>query len=393
VRITSFEYHDIVQPGWNYSKVDLEEINLLVGATGSGKTRFLSLLFNVGVLVATGKPPPGVRAAVPEQQAGMPTGKWTVTLKNAEYEFEWQFESNIPLAAGTTTITRELLTRKAAAGDTTTLVDRTVDSFTFKGAKLPKLSADTPSIYLLREEADIAPLHYFFSHMKKQSFSEGALAQACNFLSAVPDALLKEMEAAPSLERLWMVALPLAATLYVVKKYFKEKYEEIVRFYRALFPHIEHCDVVDFRQLRPDLPMQGFVPVFVIRERQVPSSIPLHDLSSGMQKVLLITTDILLLPPGAAYLIDEYENSLGVNAIDFLPAILADNADDRQFIITTHHPYLINSMPIHTWRVFHRRGSNVVVRSGLRYAERFSRSKQAKFTQLINDPFYAEGGE
>ncbi len=37
-----------------------------------------------------------------------------------------------------------------------------------------------------------------------------------------------------------------------------------------------------------------------------------------MQKVLLILTDVFILPEGGVYIIDEYENSLGLNAIDFL---------------------------------------------------------------------------
>jgi energy-coupling factor transporter ATP-binding protein EcfA2 len=392
VRIKSFEYHDSVQPGWNFAKVDLEEINLLVGATGSGKTRFLNALFNIGALAATGVSPGAIQGAEPGMRGGLHSGVWTVELQNAGLNYEWQFNAG-EISVGRTVIKRELITKTGSTGDAEVLVDRTSDSFTFKGNTLPKLSANTPAIYMLREERDIAPLHYFFSHIKRQSFSEGALIQACNTLIAIPQDVLVEMDANPTLERLYMRLLPLSATLYLLKKYFKEKYDEIIRFYRAIFPHVESCDVVDFRQLRPELPFEGLMPVFIIKERQVSAPITLIDLSSGMQKVLLIATEILLLPVGGAYLIDEYENSLGVNAIDFLPAILADHADKRQFIITTHHPYLINTMPVTTWRVFHRRGSNVVVRSGAGYAERFSKSKQAKFTQLINDPFYAEGGE
>ena len=109
-----------------------------------------------------------------------------------------------------------------------------------------------------------------------------------------------------------------------------------------------------------------------------------------MQKVLLIIADIITLPKGSIYIIDEYENSLGINAIDFLPEFLDAHGTDIQFLITTHHPYLINSMPMKKWRVFHRNGSRVSIKDGAEFEEKYGKSKQKAFVQLINDPFYTD---
>jgi hypothetical protein len=105
-----------------------------------------------------------------------------------------------------------------------------------------------------------------------------------------------------------------------------------------------------------------------------------------MVKVLLIITDVVTESPQTLYMIDEYENSLGVNAIDFLPAFLADCGGDRQFIITTHHPLLVNAVPVSDWFVFHRKGLNIRVMHGAEIESRYGHSKQQRFTQLINDP-------
>ena len=110
-----------------------------------------------------------------------------------------------------------------------------------------------------------------------------------------------------------------------------------------------------------------------------------------MQKVLLIITDILTLPGDCVYIIDEYENSLGINAIDFLPSFLIDHAGNNQFFITTHHPCLINNMPIKNWRIFSRQGSDVHIKVGEEFETRFGKSKQKAFIQLINDPIYTDG--
>ena len=109
--------------------------------------------------------------------------------------------------------------------------------------------------------------------------------------------------------------------------------------------------------------------------------------------MLLIITDIVIAPADVLYMIDEYENSLGVNAIDFLPSFLAECGGARQFIITTHHPLLINAIPVTDWFIFHRRGLNIRVTHGHEVESRYGRSKQQRFIQLINDPLYTEGVE
>ena len=134
-------------------------------------------------------------------------------------------------------------------------------------------------------------------------------------------------------------------------------------------------------------------PLFCIKEKSVDRWLPVPDLSSGMQKVLLILTDLHVLPNGSIYLIDEYENSLGINAIEFLPTVFLSLEMDIQLFVTSHHPYLINRVPVANWYVFHRSGSSVRIKPGVELQQKYGRSKQNAFIQLINDPFYLEGVE
>jgi len=103
--------------------------------------------------------------------------------------------------------------------------------------------------------------------------------------------------------------------------------------------------------------MPGKTPVFCIKEKSINKWVECNQLSSGMQKVLLILTDTFL------------------------------------FIITSHHPYIINKIPVENWFIFHRQGSEVSIRYGDWPKERFGKSKQQAFIQLINDPFYNKGIE
>jgi AAA15 family ATPase/GTPase len=59
-----------------------------------------------------------------------------------------------------------------------------------------------------------------------------------------------------------------------------------------------------------------------------------------MFKTLMYIAEIYLSPEGAVVLIDEFENSLGSNCIDAVTDILTER-QDLQFIITSHHPYII----------------------------------------------------
>jgi predicted ATPase len=95
------------------------------------------------------------------------------------------------------------------------------------------------------------------------------------------------------------------------------------------------------------------------------------------------------MPGDCFYIIDEYENSLGINAIDFLPNFIIEYGANNQFFIATHHPYLINNMPVRNWLVFNRTGSDVFITRGSE--ERYGKSKQQSFIKLINDPLYLEG--
>jgi len=130
------------------------------------------------------------------------------------------------------------------------------------------------------------------------------------------------------------------------------------------------------------------MPIFYVKESGVKNHIYLPNLSSGMLKVLLIVTDILTLPDDAIYIIDEYENSLGENAIDFLPALLLEQQGNKQFLITSHHPYLINKIPVSNWYVLCRTGAKVEIKYGKELEKRYGRSSQKSFIQLINDPFF-----
>ncbi|WP_309736171.1 AAA family ATPase, partial [Chamaesiphon sp. OTE_75_metabat_556] len=132
-------------------------------------------------------------------------------------------------------------------------------------------------------------------------------------------------------------------------------------------------------------------PIFSLelKEIGVDQWITQSNLSMGMLKTLAHIVEIYLLAEGSILLIDEFENSLGVNCIDVVTELLNDRKD-IQFIITSHHPYIINKIPMQYWKIITRKGSLVTATNATDYEE-LSGSRHKVFTQLINLPDYTEG--
>jgi predicted ATPase len=107
-----------------------------------------------------------------------------------------------------------------------------------------------------------------------------------------------------------------------------------------------------------------------------------NDISSGMLKTFWHLVEIYLSPKDSVILIDEFENSLGVNCLDAVTEDINDSPNQLQFIITSHHPYVINNIRPSHWKIVTRQGGNVTVIS----AEDFhiAKSRQKAYIDLIN---------
>lgn len=157
---------------------------------------------------------------------------------------------------------------------------------------------------------------------------------------------------------------------------------------------MEQLDVGDatkFPIFKTNFP--AIFPIIFVKEKSSGKEILFPELSSGMKKVLLIVTDIITFPKGVLYILDEYENSLGINAIDFFPEFFLDDDLECQFFISSHHPYLINRIPMENWLVFRRKGTDVKIQFGKELRENYGGSRQTAFIKLINDPKFFRGVE
>lgn len=369
MQILDYEYKG---QDWEFSRVHFQKINLIVGDSGTGKTRLLNTIFNLGTFVAQGK------------SRGR-EGEWKISLKIEDDTYQWNV-SKIKVGNETVIKNEQLILNGKS------ILERDGEKINFDTFQnLPKLSKNEMSIYILKEEELIKPIYEGFCRMLRRRFFDDDLKNNSQIMF-VNEKHLGILGSSKDLFELYKREYPLNVRLYVISKFFPQIFKDIKAYYQETFDFISDVAIRDSKDFE-SLELPGGAPIFCIKERNIDKWLRLNELSSGMQKVLLILTDVLSLPNGSIYLLDEYENSLGPGAIDFLPNLLLSNDIDIQIIFTSHHPYIISHIPIEHWYVTHRNGQRVNFEYGQELVKRYNVSSQEKYIQLLNDPYYSEGIE
>lgn len=134
----------------------------------------------------------------------------------------------------------------------------------------------------------------------------------------------------------------------------------------------------------------GYIFSYAIKENTDNWILP-PKISSGMLRTLAHLIEISTAPAGSVIVIDEFENSLGINCMPELTDFILDKSNELQFILTSHHPYIIHNIPWENWQIVSRNGSDVKVTKATHIPELETASSLDKFTQLVNLSEYDEG--
>jgi len=297
-------------------------------------------------------------------------------------EIEYEYELKVDIINGDQrVITKEILRQMSI---NKTIIKRDQKEFLFNDSQMPKLPNNKTSIYLLKDEVDIKPIYEGFGLILQRDFGESPIKEHAR----IEFSLYNHHDKISSLQELFKSSLTLNTRLYILKKSFPEIYKNIVNEFLKIFPFVKVIDILTLSEFDNSY-KQSTIPILCIKEKSPNQNwVPIDQISTGMFKVLLILSDLLSLADGSIYIIDEYENSLGVNAIHFLPKLLNIIENDIQIIITSHHPHLINKIPIDNWIIFNRKGLKIEARFGLENKKLYGNSKHDQFINLLNDPFY-----
>lgn len=367
MQIKKLEYYDD-EYKWELAEVGfLPNLNLLVGVSGVGKTMTLRAIYRLKS-IANGASLNGV--------------KWNICFiadNNLEYTWSGEFEtkeSTISINESSEENEQvKLITEKLVSDNDNVLIERKDSEIIFNGNQTPKLSPCESVIELLKQEDQIAPI--------KESLDKIILADSGNVDRAwrLPVSIFKKFEKA-SLSALQESGLPIPIKLSILYRTLPEEFNKIKEAFISVFPNVSDIKVETIKDDNIPIALSKLLKeatTVSIKEKGVEDWI--DNISSGMLKTLMYISELYLAPENCIILIDEFENSLGVNCLDSVTELVLNNKK-LQFIITSHHPYIINNVSPAYWKIVTRKAGLVTVKSSEDF--HISDSRQKAFIDLIN---------
>jgi hypothetical protein len=377
VRIETFQFHDRTT-GWELEETKFDAFNLLVGVSGVGKTKILKALEQVR------------QFALGDNREWL-DASWSLEFEHDEHRYHWQASVRSrpgPDAPEQTEVQSETLVKDAVR-----LVHRTAEAFSFNSVVLPKLPRVLSAIVLLAAEDSIAPINVGLGRMLFSN-PDNKLA----FINVEDlDTLTRAYGSSDALRA--DVNIGVIPKAYALQTIAPDEWKCVVDLFVSIFPSVADVKVIKLSD--PEYPYQRRSTVahsldyeglcLAIREKETGTWVAAVWISSGMHRTLAHLIEISLAPPGTVVLIDEFENSLGKNCMPQLVDFILSRAPDLQFIITSHHPYIINNLPISTWKLVQRRGSRVKVLNALDIPGLKRASHHDAFDRLLNLPEFEDG--
>ncbi|MBP5501583.1 MAG: ATP-binding protein [Bacteroidales bacterium] len=355
--------------GWYIDDIQFSKLTLLVGASGVGKTQILRTIMGLQKI---------------SEGSSMNGWSWTIEFEDQDKKYKWDGEYScmtdneesddfLSNSKPVSFIFEHIYVNEQL------IVDRKDTIILFKGEETPKLDSTKSIISLLKEEDLIQPIFQAWNHLDIMTLDDNS-TRTISFG--------REYEiirsTAKDINTIRKAQISLIDKLYLLKKNNISLFNQIEDSFKEIFPLVEK---VDFEIIHvSDITF----PLLKIKERNVTKWIKQGYISSGMFRTLLQIIMISMAEDGDVILIDEFENSLGINCIDSVADLVRFPDNDIQFIITSHHPYIINNIDFKNWKIVTRNGSKVSVISPYEL-HIGTHSKHDAFIQLVQTDAYKKG--
>ncbi|MFN6219506.1 MAG: AAA family ATPase [Aphanizomenon sp.] len=372
MKIQSFKFSNNKE-NWHIEEVKFEDLNLLVGGSGVGKTRILKAL-NLICDIAKGR------------NRNLDDLEWSINFSHLGQNYRWELKSssikneeillNVNESEQTEIVYEKLVRYDDDDSELEILLRNDSDS-KFNKKDLPKLKRTESAITLLSEEDLIIPVGEAFNRF----IFNFQIPQELMFNNRNNDPNRIELSHEISISNFqeYFAGTPPAIKAFYLQKFFPDVFNEIKEYYIDIFSELKDVRVSSKRDSDGD-----FLLFFEIQENGLEDWIPQQRISSGMFRTLIFLIEVISAPKESVILIDEFENSLGINCMAELTDFLLDKSPDVQFILTSHHPYIINNIPWKTWQIVSKSGNKVRVKKASDIPALDTASSLDKFTQLIN---------
>ncbi len=379
MKIKTIEYQD-KKSGWKLNPVDFsgQNLALLVGVSGAGKTQIINAIMNLKK-IANGASLNGL--------------KWNITFSaenGIDYCWQGEFENkglSEKISAGDSFDEDkqfEIIYEKLSSGETE-IVKRDKSGIEFNGMRTPKLSPSQSVINVLYREDIIKPIYNNFNKIINSDQLKKIFANPAYEMNLVTFKILTNSEHIKNIQKInWPIEMKLA----IVYGRNPDIFNTIKKHFIDIFPQVED---VKFEPVRESNQSPDFSFPLQIKEKGVDNWIHQSVISSGMLKTFYHICELYLMSEGSVILIDEFENSLGVNCIDVITENLLDKSRNLQYIITSHHPYIINNISMKHWKIVTRKGGTVTVKDAKDF--NLGKTKHSDFIELLQLEEYTDGIE
>jgi energy-coupling factor transporter ATP-binding protein EcfA2 len=370
---------------WHIDEVKFDDFNLLVGLSGSGKTRILKALELIFNVASNG----GYK---------LDNVKWNITFIHLSKKYTWILESRsatkftamefraekenpFPFVLPCEIIHEELI-RHDSDNDVKMIFRHTdgQDSKTqIDGKEVPRFNPTESAITVFSEDSFISTVSQAFKKLVSNEISQKQMtdisADDFDKLSSrsITDYFEYQYE-----KSIWGSISPIKKVL-LLQKFEDSIFQDIKDNYIDIFPSVEDIRVSSKKNTN-----EKYNLFFEIKENDSQNWIPQDRISSGMFHTLVYLIEVIAAPEGSIILIDEFENSLGVNCMPELTDCILDYSEGKQFIITSHHPYIIDNIPWQDWQIVSRKGNHIRTTKATDIPDLDTASRLDKFTQLIN---------
>jgi len=357
---------------WRFEPICFSNLVLLVGVSGVGKTQILNGILNLQ------------RIANGDSLNGLAWDITFSTVKNVEYRWQGEFETQkVPglIPNKEDEINKFRMVKEYLFREGKVIIERTSNEIIFKGETTPKLSPFQSVVEILNQEQDISPVKHGFN---KIIYSDNS--RSVNGILGIPLKVLSILSNNNfDLENVQASDMPIILKLALIPRHFPNLFERIKFKFLDIFPQVQDVKIEAVED--NENPSFTRFPI-QIKEKGVKDWIFQNNISSGMLKTLVHISELYLSPEGTVILIDEFENSLGINCIDVVTDLIVENRN-IQFILTSHHPYIINNIGMEHWKIVTRKGGVVTVIDAKDL--NLGKSRHQAFMQLINLEEYSEG--
>lgn len=381
--IKSLIYED-QSTDWKLEKIEFKPLTLLVGVSGVGKTQILKALLNLK-RISRGKSLNGLKWEVEFSSSTGHDCKWSGAFENKGFISEFISE----IFDDEDEKDRPYINNEQLIIDGALVIERNKDGILFNKEKTVKLSQQESVISLLKEEEQIKDIHEDF---KKILFDDNAGNSSRFERFGFDDEIELKSKKYKSLKAIRNSDENIKTKLCLLYKNQKKSFEEIVNVYIDIFQHVENIKIEPISNDYKKIPIIfRKLPFIQIKEKNVSHWIDEFKISSGMLRTLMHIAELHLCADDTVILIDEFENSLGINCINQITRSILASERNLQFIITSHHPYIINDIGLAHWKIVTRKGGIVTAIDAEKLG--IGKSKHQAFTQLANLTAYSEGIE